>query len=47
MLLEESRGGDDASGSTRVRRFRIARLSFDAPSSDPSERFEYLKQPHD
>ncbi len=47
MLLEDRRGGSAANGHGPVRRYRLARLRFDAPATDDQDRFEYLRRPHD
>lgn len=45
MLLEDRRGGE--TGTTPVRRFRLARLTVDGPASPAAKPFEYLEHPHD
>jgi hypothetical protein len=47
MLLEDRRGGSGANAPVPVRRFRLARLRFDAPLADPQDRFAHLKRSHD
>ena len=47
MLLEDKRGGPANSGSVPVRRFRLARLRFDAAATDSRDRFEYLRRAYD
>lgn len=47
MLVEERRGGTGSAGSVPVRRYRLARMRFDAQPADPQKRFEYLKRVYD
>jgi hypothetical protein len=47
MLLEDRRGGSAGGGAAQVRRFKLARLRFDAAVEDPRDRFAYLKRSHD
>lgn len=47
MLLEDRRGGTGATASAPVRRYRLARLRFDAAPATPEKRFDYLKRTHD
>jgi hypothetical protein len=47
MLLEDRRGGTGATASAPVRRYRLARLRFDAVPATPEKRFDYLKRTHD
>jgi len=46
-LLEDRRGGAATHGTAPVRRYRLARVRFDGPPSDPQKRFEYLKRVYD
>jgi hypothetical protein len=47
MLLEDRRGGSPPAAATPVRRYRLARLRFEGPPTDPDKRFEYLKRTYD
>jgi hypothetical protein len=47
LLVEDRRAGAGGPAAVTVRRYRLARLRFDGPASDPGARFEYLKQAHD
>jgi hypothetical protein len=47
MLLEDRAGGAAAPGSTRVRRYRLARLRFAGRPADPRKRFVHLKRVYD
>jgi len=48
VLLVAARRAEGApSAAVPVRRYRLARLRFPAPSQEPESRFEYLKQVHD
>jgi hypothetical protein len=47
LLVADPRPGSPEPGSVPVRRYRLARLRIDAPSTDPAERFEHLKRVYD
>ena len=47
MLLEDRRGGTATAGAVSVRRYRLARLRFQAHHPESQKRFEYLKRSYD
>lgn len=44
VLLVEDRRPAGGAGSIRLRRYRLARLRFEARAADPASRFEHLKR---
>jgi hypothetical protein len=47
LLVEDRRAGAGAPAAVTLRRYRLARLRFDEPASEPGTRFDYLKRAHD
>jgi hypothetical protein len=47
LLVADRRGETDADTGTPVRRYRLARLRFDARPAGPDARFEHLKRVFD
>lgn len=44
LLVADRRPEADVSGDIPIRRYRLARLRFDARPADPEMRFEHLKR---
>jgi len=47
LLVADPRPATAEAGGVPVRRYRLARLRFDARSENPGERFEHLKRVYD
>ena len=47
LLVADPRPSSPEPGNLPVRRYRLARLRFEARSADPAERFEHLKLVYD
>ncbi|HZE04627.1 MAG TPA: hypothetical protein VE127_05340 [Solirubrobacteraceae bacterium] len=47
LLVEDRRSSPESRRDTPIRRYRLARLRFDARPADGQSRFEYLKRVYD
>jgi hypothetical protein len=47
LLVADPRPASPEPGTVPVRRYRLARLRFEARSADPAHRFEHLKRVYD
>ena len=47
LLLEDRRAPSSDSSKAPIRRYRLARIRFDARAANPASRFEHLKRIYD